>query len=530
MRRWEELLRNRSRRAILASVVVLLLALIGLSVLAAFMLRHVAHALASGEREALEQCARSAAGDIWYRITQDEGEIVQYLDLESEEAFTHSLSIAELAFPDIRLFAFLDDGVFLYAPESAERLTQTVLTHRADWLDLLSDNGRARMYLHPGGSDMPLTLLGLRFAERRGVLGIAWSLGRIREWAAQGTEHLRDAYAVCMSDATGRPLYSTGTERSAPGASSAERMPAATAALPDEAFPWRVSVRPRDTGRVDRFVRGQVLLLAALLGLLCLVAGASVWVLVRVTLKEMELARLKAEFAANVSHELRTPLALIRASGEALGGECDLDARRRARYLDILQRESRRLTELVGTVLSFARLRQDRERGSFRRTDLCTWLPEAIGSWKERPDRQDVHVETDLAEGPLAVELDGDAMQIALSNLLDNAVKFSPGASRIDVSLHRDDRSAALCVRDYGVGIDPGERERIFESFRRGEGDAVRRTRGTGIGLALVREIVELHGGEVEVAAAPDRGAAFTVRLPLSPEPPASGAGEHSGD
>ena len=259
------------------------------------------------------------------------------------------------------------------------------------------------------------------------------------------------------------------------------------------------------------------------LGVLLLTAGLIVTALVQLR-REYDLARLRTDFVSGVSHELRTPLAQIRMFGETLLlGRVRSETERR-RSLEIIDQEARRLTHLVENLLHFSRS----ERQTHRVAPAPTWMAPLVRSVVEAfaplatPRR--ARLRTDLAEGVVAA-VDAEAFRQMLLNLLDNAVKYGPEDQTVTVTLAAADAAGRVrvTVDDQGPGVPPAERERVWERFWRLERDRGSAVAGTGIGLAVVRELVALHGGRawVEEPAPPaGRGARFTLELRAVASPP----------
>jgi signal transduction histidine kinase len=253
-------------------------------------------------------------------------------------------------------------------------------------------------------------------------------------------------------------------------------------------------------------------------GVLILVVGMTVlggyfsW---RDTRRELELADMRSQFVASVSHELRTPLTAIRMFAETLQMERPLDQSARAEYLSTIVHESERLTRLINNVLDFSQI----ERGQkvYRRepAPLGAIVRQVVSTVEYPLARQgfDLHVATrdDL---PLA-NVDGDAIQQALLNLLSNAMKYSTDRRRIDLTLSGVNGHAVIQVTDYGLGIAPRDQTRIFERFFRASIPENARIPGAGLGLSLVHHIVAAHGGFVDVSSTPGEGSTFAIHLPL---------------
>jgi signal transduction histidine kinase/CheY-like chemotaxis protein len=235
-----------------------------------------------------------------------------------------------------------------------------------------------------------------------------------------------------------------------------------------------------------------------------------------------ELDRRKDEFLAMLSHELRNPLAAIRSSLAVLQG---LDDRPQARKpQDVIDRQTRHLAHLLEDLLDTARIQEGKITLTPTRVDLGRQIGEALLSLSDS-HRQRVRVQS--PREPVEVEGDPVRLDQVFSNLLHNALKYSPADSPVTVRLAAEDGDAVLTVEDEGVGIEAEMLPRIFEPFTQVEASLARSEGGLGLGLPLVRNLVELHGGEVTVESpGPGLGSAFRVRLPLAPPAPRGEATE----
>jgi PAS domain S-box-containing protein len=228
-----------------------------------------------------------------------------------------------------------------------------------------------------------------------------------------------------------------------------------------------------------------------------------------------ELDRAKTAFFANASHELRTPLTLMLGPLEdLLTGDVGPLTPGQQDVLDIAHRNSLRLLRLVNTLLDFSRLEAGRAQASYLPTDLATVTADLASSFRSAMERAGLRFTVQAGPLPEPVYVAPELWEKVVLNLLSNAFKFTL-SGEVAVSLAAEGREAVLRVRDSGVGIPAAELGRLFERFHRVEGQRGRSFEGTGIGLALVREIVALHGGRVEAASEEGQGTTFTVRLPL---------------
>ncbi|MPY86960.1 MAG: hypothetical protein GEU99_03470 [Luteitalea sp.] len=310
--------------------------------------------------------------------------------------------------------------------------------------------------------------------------------------------------AVQMTDAGGRELYRS------PESTTSEL--AATGTLGTElgGLRYHLSLRP---DAADRLVIGGLPAsrMPFLAGLVLLAVGLVVAAGFQLR-REFELARLRSEFVSNVSHELRTPLAQIRMFTETLRlGRVRSDAER-TRSLEIVEREARRLGQLVENVLRFSHAAVPSARLTREAIPLGRLTAEVVEGFAPLALPHRTRFETRLDDSVVA-SVDPGAFRQMLLNLLDNAVKYGPVDQTVVVTVMACGDHVRLLVEDQGPGVSEEDRDRIWEPFRRARGKA-ESVPGTGIGLAVVRQLVDLHGGRVWVEPRPGRGARFAVELP----------------
>jgi len=239
--------------------------------------------------------------------------------------------------------------------------------------------------------------------------------------------------------------------------------------------------------------------------------------------KQVALARLKSDFVSNVSHELRTPLALIRLYAETLElGRITKDDKKNE-YYSIIRKESERLTALINNILDFSRIEAGRKEYDFRETDLAELVRNTLDSYRFQIEQQGFALEEQIDPEIPKMKVDREAIARALVNLVNNALKYSDSEKFLGIRLYRDNAVLKLEVSDRGIGIERHEQSRIFEKFYRTCDPLVHNTKGSGLGLSLVRHITLAHGGEVEVESTPGRGSKFTLSLPLAQPDTAGG-------
>jgi len=295
----------------------------------------------------------------------------------------------------------------------------------------------------------------------------------------------------------GNPEVERNLEGAFPGLTLAIKLPGTTLAAMEQ-----------------RFVRTSFLIL----GVISLLLAGGLFLTHRNISREMALAKLKSDFVSNVSHELRTPLSLIRLYAETLEMGRLKSEEKYQEYYRIIRKESERLTALINNILDFSRIEAGRKEYDFRETDMRELVHNTLDSYRFQIEQNGFAFEEKIAEDVPPLRVDREAMARSLLNLVNNALKYSQDRKFIGVNLFRYNGSVKLEVVDHGIGIPTEEQPKIFEKFYRVGDPLVHNTKGSGLGLSLVRHIVQAHGGEVAVDSAPGRGSKFTITLPVSPK------------
>jgi signal transduction histidine kinase len=271
--------------------------------------------------------------------------------------------------------------------------------------------------------------------------------------------------------------------------------------------------------------RTLMLLLATVMGVgIFLVAGAAA--------REVRLAELKSNFVASVSHDLKTPLALIQLFAETLELGRVRSADRAQEYYRIINGEARKLTRLIENILDFSRMEAGLRPYTLVPADLGEIVQRIIDMMQPQFSQGQFTVTANIASGLPPIEADVVAVERAVENLLNNAVKYSGDARRIEVDVYREGGEVAVRVRDHGIGIARRDQRRIFRKFFRVTHELGGGPQGTGLGLAIVDHTMRGHGGRVAVESEPGLGSTFTLHFPAAVLASSEGVVDeaHSGD
>ncbi len=270
---------------------------------------------------------------------------------------------------------------------------------------------------------------------------------------------------------------------------------------------FQIAFSSREANRFD--VRKNFLLYSILL--LTLVTISAVVFVYRGVRQEMAATQFRADFVSAVSHEFRTPLSSMLALLERLDSGHVVEADMLRRYCQTLRHEAHRLELLVDKLLDFAQLEQGKKKFSFERLQLGEIIAAGVRVFQESSPAERIEQDCPAEAGAMYVVADRTAIVQCVQNLIENALKYSSSDSRVAVRCGSENGAAFIEVIDQGIGIPPGDREKIFEKFYRAENARASNVQGTGIGLALVKRIMEIHGGSVAVVGTPAKGSCFRL-------------------
>ncbi len=333
---------------------------------------------------------------------------------------------------------------------------------------------------------------------------------------------------------------------------SSGKMEASAQQLRAHNQPSMVTVRLANPSDYFRAAARRQWVFGMLVGTMLIAGALAAWMARRALLKQLRLNEMKSNFVSSVSHELRAPIASVRLLAESLERGKISEPQKQNEYFRFIGQECRRLSALIENVLNFSRIEQGRKQYEFEPTDLVALVEQTVKLMQPYAEERGVKLELSKVQSPrsnVELSVDGRALQQALVNLIDNAIKHSPKDAPVTVELKTDGETPnvqrmehtpstkterasgdnpvtrhpapiTLSVSDHGPGIPASEHEKIFARFYRLGSELRRETPGVGIGLSIVKHIVEAHGGRVRVASEGGQGSRFTMELPIKTAEP----------
>lgn len=309
---------------------------------------------------------------------------------------------------------------------------------------------------------------------------------------------------VGVIDSESGPVY---------GSLPSDRRPSTSRLASVTGLPWDITVvNSDDLEESGPFVQRRRLM-AMVLGILVVLVVTSTYFIGRAVSRELAAARLQSDFVSAVSHEFRTPLTSMRQFTEMLVEDENLPAGKRRAYYEAQERATRRLSRLVESLLDFGRMEAGARPYRLERLDAGRLVEDVARQFQQEISSGDIEIYWEVSERRLVVKADREALAQALWNLLDNAAKYSGDKPVVRVEVE-DGPEVAVRVSDNGPGIPASEQSKIFRKFVRGANAQTQEIKGTGIGLAMVKHIVDAHGGHIHVSSEPGRGSTFTILLP----------------
>lgn len=278
--------------------------------------------------------------------------------------------------------------------------------------------------------------------------------------------------------------------------------------------PWKLSVT-HSAGSIDAYVTGERRKSMAIgIGLYTLLVG-SIGAIVLSAMRSRRFAQRQIDFVSSVSHEFRTPLAVIYSAGENLADGVTKDESQIARYGNLIKGEGKKLSTMVEQILEFAGARSGKRKYNIEPVDIADVICHAIDECRPLIDEKEIVLETNIAKTVPTINADQAALSQAIQNLIANSVKYSNGERWLSVSAANGGGAVKIVVEDKGIGISVHDMRQMFEPFYRSKYVVDAQIHGNGLGLSLVKDIVEAHGGKVSAESELGKGSKFTIEIPL---------------
>lgn len=287
-----------------------------------------------------------------------------------------------------------------------------------------------------------------------------------------------------------------------------------TKELPAKGY-WTLSVR-HEQGALEQFIANtRRKNLGISFGILGLLAVSIVLIFVSARRSQI-LAQRQMDFVSSVSHEFRTPLAVIYSAGENLADGVTQEKVQVSRYGNLIKTEGRKLSQMVEQILEFAGARSGRRKYNFTETQVAQIIENAVKECELLITEKDFTVEKDIAADLPAIFADKNVLSQAVQNLIINSIKYDDGSRFIKISACQNNGGVNITVEDSGIGIAKGDLSKVFAPFYRAKSIVDAQIHGSGLGLSLVKQSVEAHGGKIKVESEIGRGSRFVIHLPLS--------------
>ncbi|MFN7933543.1 MAG: HAMP domain-containing sensor histidine kinase [Bryobacteraceae bacterium] len=294
-----------------------------------------------------------------------------------------------------------------------------------------------------------------------------------------------------------------------------EKPPSTRAAIrtaTEHQLPWTIYIAPSQSMAQLLSFQQRFILLGLAVMVVFLILGT--YFIARAIRREADLLRMQSDFVSAVSHEFRSPLTTMRQLSEILALGRVPSEERRQLYYETMVKETSRLQRVVEALLNFGRMEAGARRYHFQELDAAALVRRVVAEFEQQSATAGLCMELDGPSEACTIDADPDAISVALRNLLDNAIKYSPDRPTVWVEWSHVQRFIAIKVKDCGLGVADHEKKAIFRKFVRGTAATASNAKGSGVGLAMVRHIVAAHGGEVTLESKSGQGSTFTILLP----------------
>jgi signal transduction histidine kinase len=439
----------------------------------------------------------------------------------------------EKYFADVKRFHPEIEEIFVFGYSGDQQKTNSYAPTQSDILSLFNkaqmgqsfiDGNRKYLFIHhscaacpPGTRQGAYLFYPLKEGGQGGFAGvllnerfvsddlIAGSIGKTIN-IYHGNNAASSDIAFTISDENSRVLYSNATAQNGYFFETSFDPPFSN---------WKAIVGLKNTN-LDELARQSFLHSAGatLLVLVFLFCGMAL--IIRATDREARLAQAKSNFVSNVSHELKTPLSLLSLFSEILELGRVNSEEKKMEYYRIIRHESLRLNKTIDNILDFSKIEAGRKTYTFVHSDMAEVIEQVLSSYRYQIINSGFEIQKNIQPSLPPVLIDRDAMAQAISNLLDNAIKYSREVKQISITIETLGDNLSIEIADRGIGIPRAEQVKIFEKFYRVGNGLVHDVKGSGLGLSLVKHIIEAHHGIISVESEVGEGSRFKILLPLA--------------
>ena len=285
--------------------------------------------------------------------------------------------------------------------------------------------------------------------------------------------------------------------------------------FPREMPSWSLTLYPESSGLLaSLFGPGASIFLYIFIAIVIILAFGLFFTLQTVN-NELNLSKMKSQFMSTVSHEFKSPLTSIRQMSEMLVQGRVPTRERQLKYHTTILKQSERLSHLIDNILDFSKMEEGQKLFHFEKNDIVPMVRNIVESFRNHTSEQGFNINFSVPEPVPDIVFDREAMEQVMHNLLDNACKYSGDSRRIDVKIVAKGYRVIISVRDFGIGIQKEDHEKIFSRFYRAGEELTQTVKGSGIGLTIVKQLVEAHNGAIDVESEAGKGSTFTVNIPL---------------
>jgi signal transduction histidine kinase/tetratricopeptide (TPR) repeat protein len=311
---------------------------------------------------------------------------------------------------------------------------------------------------------------------------------------------------LSITDLNGRMIFGEKTQ--------VDELSVVTSYFNDNFPPWRIEIKSIQSdailfkGYYKSFYFWTILTIIIILFF-------GVLLIMRTIMHELDVLKLKSELVSSVSHEFKTPITSIKALTERLLDQKVKDKDRINEYYSMILWDTDNLSRLVSNFLDSTKIEEGKKQYEFEETDINKWMTSIVTNFKNKCPQKGIKFNSSFSEDIPAISIDKNAMEQAINNLLDNAIKFSTGENIVDIIIEKVEKNLVIKISDNGIGINKEDLNKIFDKFYRGRNAPTYASTGTGLGLTIVRQIVEAHNGKISVDSIEGRGSTFTLILPF---------------